>query len=119
MADINLDHDRSSLTFEDKEAIFRIAAASLPKRYAREIEAGMTDEALSAALSSVLGIFGGSYGPDQYSITYTGSGLRIWGGWHVVNHVTEAPLFAGKATIAMARQTYGISDPEQKQMELF
>ena len=46
-------------------------------------------------------------------------GLRIWGGWHIVNHVTEKPLFQGKASIAMARLVYKISDPSNQQMELF
>lgn len=104
---------------KDKEAIFRIATTSLPKRYGSEIRNGMSDDQLAQALNATLGIFGGSGGPGRLSVSFTGTGLRIWGGWHVVNHVTEKPLFAGKATIAMARRVYQITDPNNKQMELF
>ncbi|NOX73861.1 MAG: hypothetical protein GXP03_09655, partial [Alphaproteobacteria bacterium] len=66
----------------------------------------MSDDDLAQALQTTLGIFGGSGGPNQLSITYQGSGLKIWASWHVHNHVAEKPLFAGKATIAMARLVY-------------
>lgn len=64
----------------------------------REI-AGMTDEALGAALVGVLGIFGGNGGPDSLSISYQGAGLKIWGDWHVLNHFVEKPLFQGRYTL--------------------
>lgn len=107
------------LTEVDKTEIFRLATRGFALRYSDPITSGMTDEALEAALSAAFGIFGGSGGPDTYSISFTGSGLRIWGGWHVVNHVTEKPLFAGKATIAKAREVYGIGDPSDDQLCLF
>jgi hypothetical protein len=100
------------LTQEDKELAFRKATASFLNRYADQIAAGMSDDDLALALQATLGIFGGSGGPDQLSITYKGSGLKIWASWHVHNHVAEKPLFAGKATIVMAREVYGIADPE-------
>lgn len=68
---------------------------------------------LEAALAEYLGIFGGSCGADRFTTTFTGNGLRIWGGWHVVNHVQEKPLFAGKATIAKAREVYNIRRSRQ------
>ncbi len=107
------------LTQEDKIEIFRIATSSFVHRYGDRFEHGMTDAELAKALQTSLGIFGGSAGPGRLSVTYTGIGLRIWGGWHVVNHVTEKPLFAGKATIAMAREVYGIRNPDNKQLNLF
>jgi hypothetical protein len=70
-------------------------------------------------LRAVFGSFGGSGGPGRPSIAFTGAGLRIWGGWHSVNHVTDKPLFAGMTTIAFARRVYTIADPDKKQMELF
>ena len=111
--------DKRPLTETDKERFFKIATASLSNRCAKEIGGGMTDDQLADALNATLGIFGGSGGPDRPSVSFTGSGLRIWGGWHVVNHVTEKPLFARKTTIAMARRIYDIADPNKKQMELF
>lgn len=78
----------------------------------------MTDEQLGTALEHALGIFGGSGGPDQPSVTFKGAGLDIWGGWSVINHVTSAPLFSGTATIAMAREVYGIKDPDKDQLSL-
>lgn len=107
------------LSEADKEMIFRKATAGLARKYAEAIENGMSDTELEAALKSVLGIFGGSGGPDQPSIAYAGSGLRIWGGWSTVNTVSDKPLFSGKQTLAMARQVYGIADPDDDQMRLF
>ena len=107
------------LTEADKIEIFKLATRGLQKRYAEQIRSGMTDGELDAALASVLGIFGGSGGPDRFSISHAGNGLRIWGGCHVVNHVQEKPLFEGKRTIAKAREVYVIPDPENDQMSLF
>lgn len=106
-------------TEAEKEMIFRKATASFQVRYAAAIEKGMSDADLEAALNSVLGIFGGSGGPDQPSIAFSGRGLRIWGGWKTVNSVRDKPLFAGKQTVLMARQVYAIADPDDEQMRLF
>lgn len=110
---------RRPLTQNEKALAFRKVTASFPKRYADQIAAGMSDDDLSKALQATLGIFGGSAGPNQLSITYQGTGLRIWASRHVHNHVIEKPLFSGKATIAMAREVYGIADPDDWQMRLF
>ncbi|MFZ7093735.1 hypothetical protein [Primorskyibacter sp. 2E233] len=107
------------LSQTDKEEAFRTATKALPKWYGEEIGRGMTDSELSAALERVLGIWGGSCGPDRLDVRFQGSGLKIWAGWHIVNHVTEAPLFKGKQTVAMARYLYGIDDPDKAQMSLF
>lgn len=107
------------LSREDKEVIFRQATRSLVHWYGDRFENGMTDYELTSALEHALGIMGGSGGPDIPSVTFKGAGLKIWGGWSVVNHLTEKPLFEGKATIAMAREVYGIADLDDKQMQLF
>lgn len=107
------------LTQCEKEEVFRQATSGLVRFHSAEIKAGMTDEALEAALKRVLGIFGGSGGPDILSITYQGAGLKIWGGRETLNHVLDPPLFAGQATVQMARYLYGISDPDDMQMSLF
>ncbi len=107
------------LSREDKIEIFHLATRSLVHWYGDHFKRGMSDEELKSALERSLGIFGGSGGPNRLSVSFKGSGLRIWGGWHAVNHVKEAPLFSGKATIAMAREVYGITDPDEKQKSLF
>ena len=107
------------LTEADRTEIFKLATHGFSKQFAEAIKHGMTDQELQAALSRTLGIFGGSSGPDRFSTTFTGSGLRIWGGWHIVNHVKEKPLFAGRRTIAKAREVYGISNPDNKQLNQF
>ncbi|WP_305971047.1 MULTISPECIES: hypothetical protein [unclassified Mameliella] len=107
------------LSQADKEEAFRIATKALTCWYADDIAAGMTDEDLEAALVRVLGIWGGSCGPGRLDVVFQGAGLKIWAGWHIVNHVTEAPLFKGNATIAMARHVYGIANPNDRQMSLF
>ena len=111
--------DFRPLTTADRIEVFRIATSGFVLRYADTIAKGMSDTELEAALVATLGSFGGSGGPDRLSVTFTGAGLRIWGGWHVVNHVKEKPLFAGKATIALAREFYGIADPKDQQLKLF
>ena len=111
--------NRRPLSDADRVEVFRIATSSFQRRYGHQFAEGMTDEELEKALAEVLGIFGGSGGPDRLSVTFKGSGLRIWGGWQPVNHVQEKPLFAGKATIAMARAVYGISDPDDQQFSMF
>lgn len=108
-----------ALTEADKLKIFRIATRSFARNHAKEIKCGMTDRALEAALESSLGVFGGSGGPDKLSVSFAGAGLRIWGGWHTVNHVQEKPLFSGKKTVATAREVHAIQNPEIKQMQLF
>ena len=52
-------------------------------------------------------------------VAHQAAGLKISGGWHIVNHHTEAPLFQGAKTVAMARLIYGIADPDEDQMALF
>ena len=78
----------------------------------------MSDADLTDALEQVLGIFGGSCGPGRMDVAHQAAGLKIWGGWQIVNHHTEAPLFQGKKTLAMTRHIYGISDPENDQISL-
>jgi hypothetical protein len=88
-------------------------------RWAERAARGMSDTELAEALASELGIFGGSCGPGSLCLTYQGAGLKIWISWEIQNHVTTNPTFQGKATIAMARLVYGISDPTNRQLALF
>jgi hypothetical protein len=113
------DDQDKPLTQADKELIFKQATTGLVHWYGKQFDSGMTDEELESALKSTLGIFGGSGGSGRPSVSFSGTGLRIWGAWHTVNHVKEKPLFSGKATIAMARQVYRIKDPDNTQMDLF
>ena len=106
-------------TEADKTEVFKIATRRLPTVCGDKFKSGMADAELEDALKLVLGEFGGCGGPQTYSITYAAAGLCIWGGWHVVNHVLEKPLFAGTATISKAREVYGIVDPSDNQLSLF
>ena len=103
----------------DRIAVFRLATRSLAIHHTEAVKSGMTNEELECALADCLGIFGGSGGPDRLSVSFKGAGLKIWGGWHNVNHVSEPPLFEGKQTLAMAREVYGIPDPQDNQLSLF
>ena len=107
------------LSQSEQEQVFRLATASLLHRYAEQCKTGMTDTELKTALKSCLGIFGGSGGPDRLSVSHQGAGLKIWGGKHDINHVTDPPLFAGNQTINKAREVYNIPDPDNKQLNLF
>ena len=106
-------------TEADKTQVFKIATRRLPAVCGDKLKSGMTDAELEEALKLVLGEFGGCGGPDTYSIIYAAAGLRIWGGWYVVNHVLEKPLFAGKTAITKAREVYGIVDTQDDQLNLF
>lgn len=108
-----------ALSRQERLEVFRIATRALPKRYADEVAAGMTDDELGNALAEVLGIFGGSGGPNRPWVAYQGAGLKIWGGRTTINHYREPPLFKGTLTIAMAREVYRIADPAQRQASLF
>lgn len=107
------------LSREDRELVFREATRGLVHHYGHRFADGMNDTELHEALEHSLGIFGGSGGPGRPSVTYKGAGLKIWGGWRVVNHVNTAPLFSGDATLAMAREVYGIANPDAEQLNLF
>ena len=109
---------KRSLSKADREEAFRIATKALPKWYEATIARGMRNDELIVALEQVLGIFGGSCGADRLDVAHQASGLKIWAGWHIVNHVTEKPLFQGRQTVAMARYIYGITDPDDGQMSL-
>jgi hypothetical protein len=110
---------RKRLTQADKEQVFRIATKALPKWYADQIRIGMADVDLINALQRALGTFGGSCGPQRLCVIHQASGLKIWGGWHIVNHVTEAPLFKTRQTLEMARYLYNIANPDDQQLSFF
>lgn len=110
------------LSNEDRHHAFLRATGGMNKssdRWAKRAETGLSDDELADALKCELGIFGGRGGPDQLDITYQGAGLKIWATWEVINHCAIAPIFQGAKTIAMAREIYGITDPDDKQMGLF
>ncbi len=106
------------LSSEDKVTAFRTATSSFVVWYAGHIEAGMTDPELEAALELSLGIMGGSCGPGMMDVSYQGPGLRIWAAWEITSHYGIKPIFAGHATIAMAREVYGIANPQERQIRL-
>ena len=114
-----MDRTPRPLTRADREQAFRQATRGFAERYAEEIARGMTDQELTHALELSFGIWGGSCGPGLMDVSHKASGLKIWGGWHFVNHTEEPPLFSGAATLAMARQIYEIADPDDLQLRLF
>lgn len=110
------------LTEADRRAGFLRATGGFSKaaeRWAERAARGLADDELAEALAYELGIFGGSCGPGDLWLTFQGAGLKIWISWESHNHVTMRPTFAGKSTIAMARQVYGIRDPVDRQFDLF
>ena len=106
------------LTRQELIEVFKLATKGLVILYGNQFESGMGDAELKSALEQVLGIFGGSGGPDRLSVCFKGSGLYIWGDRQSFNHVKAIPLFKGTATIAMAREVYGIADPNLEQLPL-
>lgn len=107
------------LTHADKVAAFKAATTAFLRDHGHRFTSGMTDVEIEEALRHSLGAFAGRCGPDALHITWQGSGLKIWASWHIHNHVQEPPLFTGRLTVAMARDTYRIRDAESPQGELF
>lgn len=110
------------LTHEEKTWAFRKATGGFARALERNpdwSERGMTDEEIAAVLRDALGIMGGSGGPGRPTLTWQGAGLKIWAGRNGVSHIHDKPLYQGAATVAMARNVYGIRDPEDRQMRLF
>ena len=113
------DPEIKALSKAEQEEVFRLATRGLVHFFGDKFARGMTDKELEDALVSSLGIFGGSSSPDRVSVCYKGSGLKIWGGRHCINHVLESPLFEGNITLKMARDVYEIANPDEDQMMLF
>ena len=110
------------LTEEDKREAFLRATRGYSgsnDRWELRARTGMTDEELAEALKTEIGIYGGSCGPNEMAICFQASGLKIWASWRgYPNPYDDSPIFAGAATIRMAREVYGIENPEDGQMRL-
>lgn len=106
------------LSQADRVVAFKAATRSFERDYRDRFESGMTDAELADALCASLGIFGGIGGPGRMDLTFQGAGLKIWASWEVHNHVTTKPVFAGAATVAMAREVYRIADPSTRRLSL-
>jgi len=111
------------LTPEDKRLAFIRATRGMSRaveRWADRAAKDMTDEQLAEALQYELGIEGGASATDKVPAYHVkGAGLQIWASWDFPSVHQDKPLFKGAATIAMARQVYGIRNPDDKQMDLF
>lgn len=117
MPDIDKD-----LTEEDKREAFLRATRGFSGsngRWEQRAKTGMTDEELAEALKTEIGIYGGSCGPNKMAVCFQGSGLKIWASWRgYPNTFDDKPIFSGAVTVRMAREVYGIENPEDGQMRL-
>ena len=111
------------LSHDDKLKAFRKATNGFSQaegRWKERAERGLSDEELKAALEYEIGIYGGSGGPGDMSISYQAAGLKIWADCNTVVPDRDCkPIFQGTATIRMAREVYGIKDPTDTQLALF
>jgi hypothetical protein len=111
------------LTEHDKHQAFLCATrgfANAGTRWQERAARGLTDAELAAALEYELGIEGGASSTDSRPAYHMkGAGLQIWAGWEWPNPYENEPIFKGAATIAKAREVYGIADPSQRQLALF
>lgn len=110
------------LTHDEKPWAFRRATngfANAGERWKERARTGLSDDQLEEALRYELGIMGGSGGPGQPSLAYQSAGLKIWASWDGINMVQDKPILAGRATLNMAREIYGIRDPSDRQTSLF
>jgi hypothetical protein len=108
----------TELTAEERLRIFKRATHTFSCWYKDKIKNPLTDEELEALLKSGLRISGGTF-PGDMSFWANGAGLRIWGSRGICMSEKGKPLFQGKQTIAMAREIYGIANPDVAQGSLF
>lgn len=106
------------LTPDEKVYAFRRATSGFEKRFAEQIQRGMSDEELSNALKESFGIFGGSAGPGIPHVCYQGAALKIWMDCRQGGIATAQLVCQGTATLNMAREVYSIPDPADAQMSL-
>lgn len=107
--------DHSPLTHAEREVAFRQATRCLIAWHGDELKQGVSDDRLAELLKRALGIFGGSCGPNRLHVSHQGSGLKIWASREIHNHCQMAPTFQGAQTVNMAREVYGITDPNSPQ----
>lgn len=116
------DADFPALTEENRKEAFLRSVMNMEgakMRWQERAKTGLTDSELEKALRYELGTAGGSGGSDILNISYQGSGLKIWAGWRYILTSYDVPIFEGKSTIAMARKTFNIANPNDKQISLF
>jgi hypothetical protein len=112
--------DSEPLSPDDKARALRLAAESMegaPKRWAERVGTGQTDDQLARALEYEFGAMGGCSRHD-IGVTYQGNGLKLWAD-RCIGSRSQPPILEGQATVRLAREVYGIADPEEKQMGLF
>ena len=108
-----------SVTPKDKVAAFTAVTPRFYRDNQHRFEEGMSDVEIEHALKDQFGDFGSRGGPGQLHITYQGAGLKLWVSWHIHNYVREEPALVGAVTIAMAREIYGITNSDDRQMDFF
>jgi len=107
------------VTPQDKVAAFIAVTPRFFRENQHMFEEGMSDAEIEFALKDQFGDFGSRGGPDQLHITQQATGLKIWISWYIHNYVREEPALVGDNTIAMAREIYGITNPNDGQMAFF
>ncbi len=107
-----------NLSRDEKEYAFLVATKFFDEQYGETSAQGMSDTQLTEALINGLSrrlVWGG---PGKMSGQCEPVGLKIYAG-RIPLEVSETPIFEGEATLKMAREIYGIPDPDNLQMTLF
>lgn len=107
---------------ERREIFLRVTGglSRSKERWKERAATGLTDDELEQALVYEFGIEGGGGGPNSISYWYRRAGLKIWASWeNACPQYRAAPFVGGKATVRMAREIYGIPDPDDDQLSLF
>jgi hypothetical protein len=82
---------------------------------AERIARPLTNEDRLTAFRSATGSFVAWYA-GQIEAGMTDPELEA--AWEITSHYGTRPIFAGHATVAMAREVYGIANPQDRQMRL-
>jgi hypothetical protein len=107
------------LTDDEKLWAFRRATNHIDgsrERWVKRSQRGLTDEELREELQREMGFFGSS--GERVGITCQAAGLKIWAD-HCAGSRSRPPILEGQATLRLAREVYGIADPDDKQGRLF
>jgi len=88
-----------------------------PSRWTERATRGLTDEQLAEAIKYEFGEMGSHCG-ERVGVTYQGAGLKVWADRCIGSRRNE-PIVEGQAAVRLAREIYGIPDPEDRQGRLF
>jgi hypothetical protein len=108
--------DESQRRFLECSTSRRAGSSRQRKNYASCPKLALLSRDWSSRTQGVWGFYGDDNGVN---VECEGNAQKIWASHGRPHRHTAVPICAGRATIRLAREVYGIADPDEKQMGLF